>query len=420
MIRSAAARTFSVFAVTATTALCVLAWPGGTHAQTSYAVLHSFAGPDGLNPSDGLGLIQGFDGTLYGTTFEGGDADSGTVFQMATDVSGFTLLHSFTGGTVDGRLPEGGLLQGPDGTLYGTTTGGGDANLGTVYQMAPDGSGFALLHSFAGPDGSSPLSNVIQGPDGTLFGTTQFGGAANDGTVFQMAPDGSGFALLHCFNGSDGNDLRAGLIQAADGTLYGTTFGGGDAGSGTVFQMAPDGSGFALLHSFTGGTVDGANPLGGLLQGPDGTLYGTTVRGGGANLGTVYQMAPDGSGFALLYSFTGPDGASPLSNLIQGPDGTLYGATLFGGDLGGGTVFQMAPDGSSFTLLHSFPGTTVQPTAGLVQGPDGTLYGTTSGFEILAGGVVFSLSPGAAPSRALLASPPSIIRTSPGLVTHGG
>jgi uncharacterized repeat protein (TIGR03803 family) len=420
MIRSAAARPFSVFAVTATTAFCVLAWPGGTHAQAPYAVLHTFTDPDGLDPSDGLGLIQGPDGTLYGTTLIGGAGRGGTVFQMAPDGSGFALLHTFTGGTDDGANPEGGLLQGPDGTLYGTTTGGGDANRGTVYQVAPDGSGYALLHSFTGPDGASPLSNVIQGPDGTLYGTTRFGGAANGGTVFQMAPDGSGFALLHCFSGSDGNDLRAGLIQAADGTLYGTTVGGGDAGRGTVFQMAPDGSGFTLLHSFTGGTVDGAIPQGGLLQGPDGTLYGTTFRGGDANLGTVYQMAPDGSGFALLYSFTGPDGASPLSNVIQGPDGTLYGTTLFGGALGGGTVFRMAPDGSGFTLLHCFPPTTVQPTAGLIQGLDGTLYGTTSGFEILAGGVVFSLSPGAAAFPATLASPTSITRTIPTLVRHGG
>jgi uncharacterized repeat protein (TIGR03803 family) len=285
--------------------------------------------------------------------------------------------------------------------------------------MAPDGSGFSLLHSFAGPDGAFPLSNVIQDPDGTLYGTAEFGGAANGGTVFQMAPDGSGFTVLHCFSGSDGNDLSAGLIQAADGTLYGTTFGGGDAGSGTVFQMTPDGSGFTVLHSFTGGTMDGANPKGGLLPGPDGTLYGTTLRGGDANLGTVYQMAPDGSGFALLYSFSGPDGASPLSNVIQGPDGTLYGTTVSGGDFRTGTVFQMAPDGSGFMLLHSFLGA-FQPTAGLTQGPDGTLYGTTTGVEILNGGVVFSLSPGAAASPATLASPRSITRTTPRRVSTEG
>ena len=400
MIRTAASRRFSVFAVTAIAVLGVPAWTGGAHAQTSYAVLHTFAGPpnDGYTPSVGLGPIQAADGTLYGTTFLGGSLDRGTIFQVAPDGTGFTLLHSFTAGPMDGANPEGGLLQGPDGTLYGTTSYGGAADLGTVFQLRPDGS-FALLHSFTGAeagDGASPTAGLFQASDGMLYGTTYVGGSLDRGSFFQMAPDGTGFTLLHSFTGGamDGAYPQAALLQGPDGTLYGTTTQGGTANFGTIFEMAPDGTGFTLLHSFTRATMDGAQPLAGLIQDPDGTLYGTTQYGGPVDLGTVFQIAPDGTGFALLHAFTGLDGANP-TNVIQGPDGTLYGTTFLGGTRGRGTVYQLAAV-TGYALLHAFgdgPSDAQLPTAGLVQGPDGTLYGTTSG-EI-GQGVVFWVSPGA-------------------------
>ena len=162
---------------------------------------------------------------------------------VANAQPGFAILHSFTGSPTDGALPYAGLIQGPDGTLYGTTLYGGANNVGTIFQMAPDGSGFTNLHSFAGypTDGANPYAGLIQGPDGTLYGTTYGGGANNAGTVFQMAPDGSGFTVLHSFAGytTDGAGPYAGLIQGPDGTLYGTTYGGGNSLSarGVVFQL---------------------------------------------------------------------------------------------------------------------------------------------------------------------------------------
>jgi uncharacterized repeat protein (TIGR03803 family) len=366
-----------------------------------FTLLHGFDGApaDGTQPR--AGLIQGPDGTLYGTTSQGGSANLGTVFQMASDGSGFTVLHSFTGAPTDGQSPLAGLIQDLDGTLYGTTSLGGTANLGTVFRLAPDGSGFTLLHSFssAPTDGQHPYAGLIQGPDGTLYGTTYQGGSNGNGTVFRLAPDGSGFTLLHRFTGTDGGAPSAGLIQGPDGTLYGTTFYGGFADRGTVFQMAPDGGGFTLLHSFTDAPTDGRYPYAGLIQGPDGTLFGTTLEGGsaGSTFGTVFQMAPDGSGFTLLHSFTDArtDGQNPYAGLIQGLDGTLYGTTSQGGSNLIGTVFRLAPDGSGFTLLHTFTGAPdgQSPYAGLIQGPDGTLYGTTSSGGYADQGTIFQLVP---------------------------
>jgi len=350
------------FLVLATIATGVLA-ASSAYAQPGYAILYNFCPTAGCE-TDGLqpfaGLIQASDGTLYGTTRFGGLGHRGTVFQLAPDGSGFALLHSFTGGADDGERPIAGLVQGPDGTLYGTTQIGGvgpcavGGGCGTVFQIAPDGSGYAVLHRFTNSttDGSQPLAGLIQGPDGMLYGTTVIGGSRDAGTIFQIAPDGSGFAILHSFLSvnPDGDQPSAGLIQGPDGTLYGTTSAGGSSNVGTVFQIAPDGSGYGILLSFTGfpGPV---YPQAGLVQAPDGTLYGTSANGGSSASGTIFQVAPDGSGFAVLHSFTvdGVDGRSPLAGLIQAPDGTLYGTTFAGGTFGGGVVFQLTPSPSAPT-----------------------------------------------------------------------
>jgi uncharacterized repeat protein (TIGR03803 family) len=404
MIRFTSGKQVAVFGLAASVVVAI-ELTNRAHVQASYAFLHTFTGAptDGGLPDEGL--IQSFDGTLYGTTANGGSDDRGTIFQITSDGSGYTLLRSFTADGTDGALPNG-LIQGFDGTLFGTTRGGGSANLGTVFQIAPDGSGYTLLYSFTGDatDGAFPYAGLIQGPDGTLYGTTSGHVQNTSGTIFQIAPDGSGFKVLHNFTRTpmDGSEPDASLIQGPDGTLYGTTAFGGSNGYGTIFQIAPDGTGFALLHSFTGETSDGAYPHAGLIQGPDGTLYGTTASGGPGSCpggcGTVFRLAPDGSGFTLLHTFTGvpTDGQYASAGLIQGPDGTFYGTTAFGGFNGYGTIFQMDPDGGNFTLLHSFTGGLddgFYPYDGVIQGPDGTLYGTTYAGGRANEGVVFSLSP---------------------------
>ena len=412
MVLFARIRQFCTFANAATVA-ALIASASTVHAQAAFAVLHSFGSP----PSDGRvpkgGLVQGPDGTLYGMTNAGGAFGGGTVFSEAADGSGYTILHDFTGS--DGVAPHGSLIQGADGTLYGTTSGGENAfepnGASTIFSLASDGTNFTILYTFGGGgDGKLPLAGLVQGPDGTLYGTTYRGGVTNLGTIFSISPDGRDYTLLHSFRGLTfgGANPRAGLIQGPDGTLYGTTVNGGFGG--IVYRISPDGTGFGLLHFFIG-VPDGMSPWGGVIQGADGTLFGTTHFGGsslGMGAGAVYRLAPDGSDFAIVYSFDGSEagGDYPRAGLVQDAAGTLYGTTLKGGafpDLvgRGGTVFRVEPDGTGFALLHSFKETDgYEPAADLIQGFDGSLYGTTTGGVIA--GVIFRVGtvPLFAPSSA--------------------
>lgn len=288
-----------------------------------------------------------------------------------------SILRSFTEVGGDGFGAYGGLTLGGS-TLYGTTRGGGIGNNGIVYKMNLDGSGFRVLHSFTGGggDGSNPYCDLMLSGS-TLYGTTAFGGSSNRGTIFKINIDGSGFNLLHSFSGgsSDGQYPNSARLVLSGSTLYGTTPGGGSNACGTVYKIGSDGSGFGILHSFNG-SGDGKAPYGGLtLNGS--TLYGTTHDGGPSNGGTIFKMNTSGGSFSVLRSFTWGDGGSPANGLIL--DGsTLYGTTCFGG--GGsdcGTVFKIGTDGTGFSQLHSFAGGDgKRPYCALALG-DSVLYGTT-------------------------------------------
>jgi len=357
---------------------------------TSFSLLHSFSGGGPYS-----GLIQGTDGRLYGTTSSGGANGDGTVFAVNPDGAGFTTLYTFTGGS-DGGIPQAGLVQGTNGRLYGTTAYSGAYDSGTVFAVNMDGTGFAIIYNFTdGDDGANPYGSLIQGTDGRLYGTANQGGASGDGTVFAISPDGTGFTTLYNFSGGiDGAAPQASLIQGTDGRLYGTTCGGGAYDSGTVFAINSGGTGFTTLYSFTGGT-DGGSPTVSLIQGTDDRLYGTTSQGGVPGDGTVFALNPDGTGFATLYSFTGgTDGANPQASLIQGTDGRLYGTAIFGGTNIFGTMFAVNPDGTSFATLYAFTGGTDggNPQASLIRGTDGRLYGTTIGDGATNSGTLFAIS----------------------------
>ncbi len=364
-------------------------------AQAPYAVLHSFAEP----ASPWAPLVSGSDGSFYGTTLRGGISSNGTVFKLAADGTGFTTLRSFTGS--DGAYPRAGLIQGSDGSLYGTTARGGSSGRGTIFKIAPDGTGFATLHIFTGLDGDSPHAELVQGPDGALYGTTNDGGTLGWGTIFKINADGTGFSTLHTFTLDDGARPEAALVQGTDGAFYGTTDGGGSWWYGTVFKLDADGTGFTSLYSFTGS--EGMDVSAPLVQGSDGAFYGTTSQSDYPGYGTVYKLGADGTGFTTLRFFNGLDGAFPRrAGLIQGSDGAFYGTTMEGGALNLGTVFKLAADGTGFTTLHSFDGADGSyPAAGLVQGPDGALLGTTIG------GVVFVLQPSALPTVTLNVNQPT-------------
>jgi uncharacterized repeat protein (TIGR03803 family) len=240
-------------------------------------------------------------GDLFGTSEQGGDEGFGAVFKL-THTGGVwkeSTLHSFHE-FKDGYDPHDGLVMDQAGSLYGTTMKGGKSLDGVVFQMTEDSSGwnFTTLYSFDphGNDGIVPLSGLTFDQAGSLYGTTELGGAKNSldvGTVFKFTPGNSNDSLLYSFTGGkDGSQPQAGVVFDHNGALYGTTFAGGESGQGVVFKLTPQADGSyaeSVLHSFTGGS-DGGGPMGGLVIGKDGALYGTTSVGGRSNQGVVFRL----------------------------------------------------------------------------------------------------------------------------------
>jgi uncharacterized repeat protein (TIGR03803 family) len=377
-----------------------------TRARPGYSVLYSFIGGSG----DGgypIGDLLNVNGTLYGTTAGQGAHGVGTVF--AITVSGKeTVLYSFGTNSEDGTNPIAGLIN-VNGTLYGTTENGGSNGYGTVFAITMSGKE-TVLYSFgtSSEDGTSPFAGLID-VNGTLYGTTVAGGvncrsgSSGCGTVFAITTSGKE-TVLHSFGGSgDGDGPVAALINVK-GTLYGTTLDGpydfcGESGCGTVFSITPSGK-ETVLHSF-GSSGDGTNPLAGLIN-LNGMLYGTTGSGGAKGDGTVFAITMSGKE-TVLYSFgTGSeDGDYPVAGLTN-VKGTLYGTTEYGAvhcSKGGGcgTVFSITTSGTE-TVLYRFKrhssGTKdgAHPQAGVIN-VNGTLYGTTNIGGVNRYGTVFSLSP---------------------------
>jgi uncharacterized repeat protein (TIGR03803 family) len=285
------------------------------------------------------GLVQGSDGNIYGTTASGGTSGRGTVFKI-TPSGSETVLYSFPAASSD---PYTGLIEGSDGNFYGTTGAGGTSDDGTVFKITPSGLE-SVLYSFApsGSNGEIPYAGLIQGSDGNFYGTTYFGGANGLGTVFKVTPSGSETVLYSFAGGSDGEHPYAGVIQGRDGNFYGTTYQGGTSGYGTVFKLTPSGT-ETVLYTFAGGSSDGANPEAGVIQGSDGNFYGSTLQGGASGYGIVFELTPSGTE-TVLHTFAGGsgDGANPEANLVQGSDGNLYGSTAAGGTGGHGTFFKVS------------------------------------------------------------------------------
>jgi len=330
-------------------------------------VLYSFDGTKGKAPVGGV--IQGSDGNLYGTTEAGGSGNFGALFKITTN-GAFTGLNSFK--KTNGSSPECALAQGSDLNYYGTTLKGGTNNHGVVFKMTPAG-GLTTFVTFTGDNGSAPYAGLVLGSDGFFYGTTSSGGQNGKGTVFQLSQAGA-LTTIWSFSGSEGTNPHAGLIEGSDGSFYGTTTGGGLNGKGTVFKITSNGI-LTTLWSFNPKT-DGANPSAGLIQGSDGLFYGTTPSGGQNGKGTVFKISSFGA-FSVLWAFGGDDGSNPHGGLVEGYDGSFYGTTTGGGANGKGTLFKITSGGSLFTLcsLNSkLDGSS--PNAGLILCSDGNFYGT--------------------------------------------
>jgi uncharacterized repeat protein (TIGR03803 family) len=353
----------------------------------SYQVLKNFSGSDGEGPCGGL-VLSG--STLYGTTVSGGSPGNyGVVFKVNTDGSGYAVLKNFTGG--DGAYPEASLVLAGS-TVYGTTEGGGSSGAGVVFRMNTDGSGYMVLKNITESDGGNPFAGLVLGGS-TLYGTTSYAGVGN-GVVFKVNTDGSGYAVLKNFTGgSDGGWPFGGLVLAGS-SLYGTAYRGGSWDDGVVFKVNTDGSGYAVLKNFTGGS-DGEFPWAGLVMAGS-TLYGTTYQGGAGGCGVVFKVNTDGSGYAALKNFSGisgGDGALLYAGLVLAGS-TLYGTTTYGGGSSDdGVVFEVNTDGSGYAALKNFTGGSdgANPQASLVLAGGG-LYGTTYWGGSYGHGVVFSVA----------------------------
>jgi uncharacterized repeat protein (TIGR03803 family) len=325
-------------------------------------LLHSFNddGVDGIAPYTRLVLDSA--GNLYGTTNNGGSNNVGTVFQLTPTTTGTwkeTIVYSFENNEVDGTYPYGGLILDSSGNLYGTTAGGGTNFAGTVFELTPGKAGEwteKILHNFDYTDGYSTYGGLVFDASGNLYGTGYGGGTYGYGTVFEMTPQISGewnLTVLFNFNGknSTGDAPYATLIFDTAGNLYGTTLFGGTYDSGMVFELTPQAGGLwteTIVHSFEPSNWDGGNPFGGLLLDAAGNLYGTTNLGGKFNYGTVFKLTPKAGGGwieGLLHVFNknGKDGYNPYCTLLSDKAGNLYGVTYQGGMQNDGTVFEILP-----------------------------------------------------------------------------
>jgi uncharacterized repeat protein (TIGR03803 family) len=361
---------------------------------------------DGWSPQGAL--IRGADGNLYGTTYYGGQHNDGAIFKFNPGAPP-TILYSFDGRT--GAFPTSALVQGSDGSFYGTTSYGGKFSNGTAFKITSKGI-FTSLYSFSAPatngvntDGAVPHTVLTAGLDGNFYGASWAGGAYGNGTVFKITPGGT-LSSLYSFTAPNASGVNADgcqandLVLGSDGSFYGTTVEGGAYGLGTVFKITSSGT-LTSLYSFAGtsGHV-GANPMAGLVQGSDGSLYGTTNTGGGAGDGTIFKITPAGNFTKLTEFYGGSSEGYPQAPLVFGKDGNLYGTTE-GGPYWAGTVFKVTPSGI-LTTLYNFTGGSdgAFPMAALLLNPDGSFYGVTSSLFLdptrYTGGwgTIFKVTPG--------------------------
>jgi uncharacterized repeat protein (TIGR03803 family) len=401
-------------------------------ASANYTSLYSFkGGKDGANAEP---VLIDATGSLFGTTFAGGgptcvghdddNAGCGTIFAVGTTGKNYKVLHRFPSNGKQGAYPIFGVID-ANGILYGTTIYGGGSGCsefggcGTVFEALATGKGYKALYSFkGGSDGAESIDLTYAG--GTLYGVTRLGGGGSCstsdepgcGTVFQVSPKSGSESVLHSFTAGSDGDYPVNVIDV-NGELYGTTTAGGDTactgpsgvGCGIVFRISTSGKGYDVLYQFTGGT-DGNGPNN--VIDVKGTLFGTTVIGGGsgcngAGCGTLFELDPKSGKENILYTFQGGTDGAYANNLVTDENGTLYGTTAAGGGSGCGgggcgTVFSISTAGKNYQVLYSFQGGNdgATPYNGLTD-VNGTLYGTTwagggSGCGSSGCGTVFKLT----------------------------
>ena len=341
-------------------------------------LLHAFGAEpdDGRRPADGLAV--GPDGALYGATSGGGEHGFGRLFRLGTD-GRETVLHDFRGRPGDGADPQAPPTPDGDGGLVGTTHLGGAHGLGTVYRLDAGGA-MRQLHSFAGGphDGAHPQAPMLRTRDGSFYGSTRDGGAHGAGMLFRLDPQGAYEALRSLGGGADAlADPIGALAELDDGRIVGAASAGGRHGLGGVFDYRGGSAKLRTLVSL-GADNDCAMPMAGLVRAHDGRLLGTAYAGGPDNAGCVFSVSDTGD-YRVLYALRGADdGAQPLSLPLQADDGSLYLSSSLGAAHGDGALLRLDVSGSPL-VLHAFGRADVSvPSGGLVRDARGRMYGSAA------------------------------------------
>ncbi|MGO4885123.1 MAG: choice-of-anchor tandem repeat GloVer-containing protein [Bryobacteraceae bacterium] len=356
-------------------------------------VIHTFGNfTRGANPYSTL--VRDGAGNLYGTTCQGGSANAGLVFKLSA--SGYQVLYNFKGGA-DGANPYAGVTFDAAGNLYGTTYAGGTAGTGTVYKLDSAGQETVLYGFSGGSDGSGPYAGVILDAAGNLYGTTYNGGAANAGVVYEVSPSGEESVLYSFTGNADGSNPYAGLVSDTAGNLYGTAVWGGRApapdGYGVVYKVSAAGQ-QTVLYTFTGGYTGGGGPYGGVIRDAADNLYGATKGGDG---GMIYKLSPQGK-LKVLYQWP-PENEGPISPesvLTRDAQGNLYGTDSPTAPVPGfGAVFKLDTSGN-YQVLYEFPGPAYNlyargPNGGVILDDAGNIYGATPYGGV--GGMIYKLAP---------------------------
>jgi uncharacterized repeat protein (TIGR03803 family) len=375
----------------------------------TFSSLFSFTGTSGthLGANPQAGLAPDNSGDLFGTTYQGGTSNDGTVFELVGSGHTFSSRFSFTGnvgfGSFPGEYPMAGLVSDGNGNLFGTTQQGGNG-IGTIFELAGFNHTFSSVVDFAiggaPPGGYWPEASLISDGNGNLFGTTWYGGTYGYGTVFENpASSRNTLTTLVSFAGSIGYEPADTVFIDSSGNIFGTTTVGGEYGDGSVFEITEPGGVYSTLVSFTGtsGAYPGYEPVASLSSDGNGNLFGTTELGGASNDGTVFELAGPNFTFSSLVSFTGFSGAYlgayPKAGLTSDGNGNLFGTTYQGGTFNVGTIFELAGPTHAFSSFLSFSGAGgngVWPQSNLTSDGNGNLFGTTDNDD--ANGTIFELA----------------------------
>src|SRR6266404_1284835 len=387
--------------------LLVIAVTSNLHAQV-YTDMHDFR-----CQVDGCGVVyagivaQGRDGNLYGTK-ETGTGGGGTVYTIAPS-GAFNVIFNFNSAGTDGHDPTTGLTLGADGNFYGGTATAGANGTGTLFRVTPAGV-LTTLHDFTATELGFPYGPPVMGKNGTFYGVTHYGKA------WSLTQSGN-FKLLP--NPTPG-DSRAPLTPASDGNFYGTTINGG-TGNGTVFQMSLAGK-ITIIYNFD--NTHGAKPIGPVIQGSDGFLYGTASTGGSIPnaFGVVFKLSTKGV-ITVLHEFDSTsttDGFQPLAGLVEASDGNFYGTAFSGPGSGHGVLFKITKTGA-YTVLHTFTTATgCSPSTTAIQNTNGIIYGHTNGCGgFYFNGVFYSLDAGLSPFVSLVGYPAALAGKSVEILGQG-